>query len=64
MARLPRGRRQVVSGLTAELEDVEVVVDQHAGGGVLLQHDGVGRMLPVRRRGGQRGELERRQAPP
>ena len=56
VARLARGRRQVVAGLTAELEDVEVVVDQDADGGVLPQHEGVGRALPVHRRDGRRGE--------
>ena len=57
MVGLPRRRRQVVSGLTAELEDVEIIVDQHAGRGVLIEHDGVCRTLPLQRRGGRRSLL-------
>ncbi len=52
-AGLARRRRQVRPGVPAELQDLQIGVDQHAGRGVPRQEDAVGLFLHVGRRHGR-----------
>src|SRR5207248_4517054 len=52
MARHPWGGLQVGARPPTELEDVQVMVDEHAAGGIVCHDDAVGFLMPIRRRRG------------
>ena len=47
--RLPRRRLQIGTGAPPELQDVELLVDEHAGRGVTAQEQPIGFLMEVRR---------------